>query len=237
MESKIARAIHLNTQPVAVYRSKTCPEDAAHFKAGKWGCVIAMLGAAAKGRTAAFCEAEVECKGGKSGLGLKKFELGTIEYFLSVGGKGPKAGELYKKSPELAREYISALPDVATHDYIVFMPLAQVRDEKPELVIFMVNADQLSGLVTLANFDSSANDNVKIQFGAGCAQSILYGLDASERGQGTCFIGLTDPSARKCIDKDILSFTIPYERFLIMEDNVDGSFFSTETWSVIEKRL
>lgn len=237
MESRIAKAIKLSSQPVAVYRSMECPEGAVQFKENTWGCVIALLNSASQGRTAAFCERTVACKGGKAGLGLKKFELGTIEYFLSVGGKGPKPGEFYKKTPELATEYVNGMPDVVSEDYVVFKPLDEIQQEEPEEIIFLVNADQLSGLVTLANYDKHTQDSVKILFGAGCAQAILYGLDAHDQNSDVCFIGLTDPSARKCISKELLSFSIPYRRFLIMESNVSGCFFNTGTWAVIQKRI
>lgn len=237
MKSKIAEALHLKNEPVAVYRTDHCPEGALQFKEGVWGCVIGMLNAAAKGRIAAMDAATVVCRGGKAGLGLQPFQLGTIEYFLSVGGRGDKPGEHYKKTPELARDYVLSLPEVHSPDYVVFAPLSVVSEETPELIVFLVNADQLSGLATLANYDRPSQDNVQLRFGAGCAQSILYGLDAEAQEKGTCFIGLTDPSARKAIDKDLLSFSIPMARFLEMEANADGCFFHTDTWAVIEKRL
>lgn len=120
---------------------------------------------------------------------------------------------------------------------MVFAPLSQVSAETPELVVFLVNADQLSGLATLANYDRPTQDNVQLRFGAGCAQAVLYGLDIEAQTNGTCFIGLTDSSARKVIDKDLLSFSIPMPRFLEMEANADSCFFHTDTWTVIEKRL
>ena len=32
-------------------------------------------------------------------------------------------------------------------------------------------------------------------------------------------------------------FTIPYHRYLAMEANVEGSFFETDTWTQIAKRI
>lgn len=238
MESVIASYLKMSTQPVAVIKTDVLPEGALMFKEGRWGCVISLLAAAAKGKVAAMSEKTVACKGGAVGTGFKAFELGTIEYFLSVGGRGPKPGEFYKESPELARAYVEGLPRVEAKEYLVFKPLRLVEpEENVTSVIFLVNADQLSALVTLANFDRENQDNVQIKFGAGCAQSLLYSMTADSAKSGTCMIGLTDPSARKCIDRDLLSFTIPFGRFEEMEVKAPGSFLAHETWQQIAKRI
>ena len=52
MTSKLRDAIRLRTQPVAVLKSDTLPQGALQFKEGGGGCLIALLNAAAEGRTA-----------------------------------------------------------------------------------------------------------------------------------------------------------------------------------------
>ena len=116
-------------------------------------------------------------------------------------------------------------------------PLSRAEEGRPEAVVFLVNADQLSALVTLANFDRAGQDGVRVLFGAGCTQCVLYPLAEQARGGDACFIGLTDPSARKCVSADLRAFAAPYGRFLAMEANAGESFLHTETWEIISKRI
>lgn len=214
-QSKIAEAIKLSTYPVAVLRAEDAPEGCLQFQpGGKGGCLIGFVLAASKGKTAAFSEATTPCPGGRAGLGFCRLPE-RIDYFLSVGEPGGREGEFYKQSPEIAKCYREKLPNVKPAKYLVFKPLDFLSEtEAPDAVIFLVTHDQLSGLVTLANYDQTTQDAVQIKFGAGCAQAVLYALKEQETGGIKCTIGLTDPSSRKAINSDLLSFSIPYHRFL-----------------------
>ena len=238
MESKIAKYLHLKNHPVAILWTEEMPKEAIHFQENKWGCVVALLKAASQGKIAAATNNTTVCQGGKVGLGFQGYEHGRIEYFLSTGNKNVPKGERYKKTPELARIFTETIPQVNAGNCLVFKPLDMVtEEEKPECVFFLVDADQISGLITLSNYDKETQDSTQIRFASGCAQAVLYPLYAAQKGESTCYIGMTDPSARKVIGKNELSFSIPYGRFLEMEREADGSFFTTDTWDIISRRI
>lgn len=237
MNSRIANAIRMKLAPVAVIYAGEVPEDAIQFKPGAWGCITSLIYASARGNIAALSSDTTCCPGGRVGAGFDDFKPG-IEFFLSNGREGKGKAEHYKKTPELARDYTGAVPGVEKPEFLVLKPLDRLQpDEKPEIVIFMVDADQLSGLCTLANFDSPRQDNVRLEFGAGCVQALLYPMAENGSEYKKCVVGLTDPSARKHIPAGLLSFSIPYSRFLEMEENVEQSFLSGETWAEIAKRI
>lgn len=238
MNSKIREAICLKTSPVAVIKTDLCPEGAVSFREGATRhCLIALLAAASKGRTAVFRAETAGCNGGRVGLGFAEMEAEHISHFLSTGSKTTQ-GEFYKKSPELARCYVDSLPCTQPKTYLVLKPLDHVCDgEEPVSVIFLVNAEQVSALATLANYDCPSGDNVQLRFGSGCAQAILYPMCDSEAGRNVCTLGLTDPSSRLPLDKDLLSFSIPYPRFLEMEANAEESFLTKHTWAKLKSRI
>jgi uncharacterized protein (DUF169 family) len=163
MKSKIAEAIKLKNHPVAVIRTDEKPDGALMFKERRWGCVVAMINAASKGKTVALSNATVACQGGHSGCGFGPYEEGFVDKFLADGEGLKVEGERYKASQELALKFMrwQVVPK-DQKEFVVMKPLSEVTDaDSPEAVIFLVNADRLSGLATLANFDTENQDNVK----------------------------------------------------------------------------
>ena len=258
MKSKIAQAIKPKYSPVAVLFTNEKPQGATQFQENKFGCVTAMLSAAAKGRTAAFDRKTFGCPGGGTGLGFGNRYLqfpGGIENFVSNGNPefckteiGQKLaqqlthlehGEHYVKNPEIAKKMVDSLPmtDVPA-EYVVFKPLESVaEDEVPQVVVFFANPDQLTALVVLVNYSRVAYDNnVIAPWGSACQQIGIMTYKEGEAENPRAVIGLTDMTIRKMFDKDILSFSVPYKMYLEMESNVVGSFLEMHDWQSILER-
>lgn len=244
MNSEIARRLKLRYSPVAILFADEKPSGALEFVEGRWGCVAAMMGAAAKGKTAVFSRSTCGCQGGAVGLGFGNTHNqipGGFEYFLSTGkGEGYPEGEAYKKTPELAKTFQNALPytDIPCQ-YVVFKPLAEIEPtaKKPAVVVFYANPDQLSALVVLVNYGRPGNDNVSIPFGAGCHTLFLLPWHEASQERPKAVVGMTDISARPFIDPDLLSFSVPFPLFQEMEANVPDSFLDKPAWLKVAQRL
>jgi len=265
MKSAIAEALAVKFEPVAIMLTNDRPSGAVQFKKGKFGCVMAMLAAAARGRQAVFDRETFGCPGGGTGLGFgnryKDFPGGEEGFchFLSSGNEGWEPGrqvvetvkpfigeelyddllhgERYKETPALVRSFLDTLPmtDIP-FEYVVFKPLGEVdeRQETPATVVFLVDMDQLSALVVLANYARESTESVIIPHAAGCQSIGIYPFHEalSEKPRGV--VGLVDISARVQIKRqlreDLMSFAAPVAMFREMEANVPGSFLQRNTW-------
>jgi uncharacterized protein (DUF169 family) len=163
MNSKIADAIALQNNPVAIVWADIAPEGAAQFKPGRWGCVMSMIASvAARGRTAVFSRETYGCWGGGVGLGFGNcYETfpGGIEGFCGFLGDGNDKtetgrqigngiaqsgakqlaedfllGERYVKTAETTKRFMDWLPmRDIPAKYVVVKPLNVVDPEKDKV--------------------------------------------------------------------------------------------------------
>ena len=110
------------------------------------------------------------------------------------------------------------------------------KNEKPEIVIFFANADQLSALVYLVSFGAPAEERIITQFASACMSIFTVPLKYANEGKKRAVWGLHDVSARKNLPKDIMSFSLTYNLFMEVYNNINDSFIMTENWEKLKHR-
>jgi len=202
-------------------------------------CVIGALSYVRRGRSLCFNIDSVGCFGGKKYLGFSDEVMPNFEYFLSCGIPDGLEGERYKKSPAIVKEMVKNTPVFkAPSNLIVFKRWDMLEEsDDPEVVIFFARPDLLSGLFTLAGFDTADQNGVFTPFGAGCATIISYPYFEIDSESPRGIIGMFDISARPFVRKEELTFAVPMKKFVTMIENMDESFLITESWNKIKKRI
>jgi len=253
-------ALGLDEEPMGMYYSDGEPEKGIAPKSGllptiemeargevDWGalfgnfsCVIGNIWRARKKKTAAYFDKErFGCLGGAFYLGFLKPQLDFITYYVSTGIPDQMEGEHYLESPEVTRDFFNTIdPPPAPARYCVFAPVTQFKKETPpELVIFFARAEVISGLNQLATFVTNDFEAVYSPFGAGCSNIVTWPLRYLAQGKLKAVLGGWDPSDRKFLKTDEITFTVPFEMFQRMVDRWPESFLTTKTWAMVGKKI
>lgn len=232
-------ALGLTESPLGIYYTNDKPGGVTP-KEGFSGCMMGLLqNASRKGSTVYFDKAHFGCPGGAYYMGFFETPMPNIEYFLSCGIPGEMEGERYIKTPQRAKEYFTKMiPRRAPATYCVFQPMEQFqKGTVPEVVVFFASPDLLSGLFTLTNYALERTDAVHAPFGSGCGTILSYPLKEVGKEQPRATLGMFDVSARPMVEKDTLTFSMPYSIFLKLLENVSGSFLQTESWKRVFRRI
>jgi hypothetical protein len=202
-------------------------------------CMMADLSKVRTGIPVCFGIDSFGCFGGKRYLGFGHEVTPNFEYFLSYGIPGQLEGERYKKTPELVGEIMNNAPDFdAPGRYVVFKRFDTLEEsDEPDVVVFLARPDVLSGLFTLANFDVGDLNGVFTPFSAGCGSIVQYPYLEKQSDRPRAVVGMFDVSARPFVSGDVLSFSVPMNKFITMVGNMDESFLITPSWQKIQKRI
>ena len=202
-------------------------------------CIFADLCKVRTGKSLYFDAESIGCFGGKKYLGFTTKVMENFEYFLSCGIPGKLEGERYKKTPELVKKMMENVPKLtAPGKFIVFKRWDMLEEsDEPDVVIFFAHPDVLSGLFTLANFDRFEANGVFAPFAAGCGSIVQYPYLEKDSDHPRGVLGMFDVSARPFIPENILSFSVPMNRFVEMVGNMEESFLITPSWEKVNKRI
>ncbi|MDQ7782267.1 MAG: DUF169 domain-containing protein [Desulfomonilaceae bacterium] len=205
-----------------------------------FACVLGVIWRARKRRSVAYFDREhFGCLGGAFYLGFLKPQLEAIAHLVSTGIPNRIQGERYLESPQVTRDFFSMIdPRPAPARFCQFKPISLFdADENPELVTFFARAETIAGLNQLATFVTNDFEAVKSPFGSGCCSIVTWPLRYLSQGKLKAVVGGWDPSDRKFMKADEITFTVPLEMFVIMVDRWKESFLTTSTWEVVRKRI
>ena len=252
----------LDEEPFGVYYDDTKPEKSFGPKPGvpisreledqgqvdmqavfkDFSCVMGNIWLARKKHCAAYISSEeYGCPGGVFYCSMMKPYLRFIEHYVTTGFEGtPIHGERYLPSPEAMRKFLERVdPRKAPAKYCIFKPLSLFSEgEEPEYVIFFARPEVLCGLFTHTTFTTGEVDSVASPFGAGCTNIIAWPLFYKERGMEKAVLGGFDPSARKFMKTDELTFTVSWSLYQKMLKTLPESMFNLDTdWAVVRKKV
>jgi hypothetical protein len=196
-------------------------------------CIFSQLAPVRIGKTRAFNQDNLGCWGSKGLLGFipAGADEQTINFMVNV--------ERYKKSPAHVKAMFKNSPPLkAKQKYLIFKRWDLLNEnDDPQVVFFFCTPDVLSGLHGLANYDTMTPHGVITPFCSGCEMLIAFPMKELESEDPKAVIGLLDPSTRACVKPNLLSFSIPWPKFVSMLANIDDCFLNTYIWENLHNRL
>ena len=199
-------------------------------------CIFSQLAPVRLGKPRAFNQDNFGCWGASGTLGFGEEPTPEdvdhmVDFLINV--------EKFKKSKEHVMGMLAANPPMpAQGKYLIFKRWDLLSEsDTPQVVLFFCTPDAIAGLHTLANFDTMGPHGVMAPFGSGCDSFIGFAMKELNSDKPKAVIGLLDPPARACVKPNLLSFSIPWPKFVTMLENMDECFLNTYIWEKIQKRM
>ena len=220
---KLSEKISFKYPAVGWYFSAEEIENSFVFKKDKWVCMCMYLKMITKNR--------------KRMLFSENFGnacTGPAEYYgfcelIKDDGQFISETEGFKKSRELARQYYQeSLTSIhpPKEKYLYVEPIDNIDNNRViEVVSFFPDLKGLASLVVLSNYDREKNtDNVLTPFASGCQSLFTIPYNEQFQKKPKSVIGLMDPQARLFLPEDMVSFSLPSNRFIEISNIIKGSF-------------
>ncbi len=206
----------------------------------EFSCVMGNIWLARKKKKAAYISfAECGCMGGGFYAGMYRPYLETNIAYVSTGYPGtPMEGEHYLNSFDSMRAFMDDCdPRPAPKPYGVAKYLSLFTGaEEPEIIVFFARGEVLTGLSSLCCYASGSHLAVMSPFGAGCTNIYTWPLTYLGRGEEKAVLGGLDPSARKFMKTDELTFAVPLSLYRKMLDCMETSALTRRTWQGVRKK-
>jgi uncharacterized protein (DUF169 family) len=213
---KIRNALGIEKEPVGVKYADESP--AAKLAKGQYAVCNGIL-EASSGKVIMLSKETCACPGGRSHLGITE----TREVPLKMLVEGEKLWcDVKTATRSMIESEKIASPPLRIASKVYLYPVSK-NIFVPDLVIFLLNAEQVSRLVTLAQFWDGKTPSFEMR-GSLCWGSITYPI-----ASGNFNITAGDISARRMAgwDENIMIASVPVEKVQGIADAIDKSTAGT----------
>ena len=195
-------------------------------------CIFSQLAPVRKGRSRAFNIDNLGCWGATTTLGFDKNMVSDqlVDFLINV--------ERYKKSPvHVQKMYENFRPIPVEGKYLIFKRWDELDEsDEPQVVFFFCNPDAVAGLHALANFDAMTPNGVITPFDSGCGSIVAVAMREMDSEEPKAVLGGLDPSMRPYVKQPLLTFSVPWPKFVDMVENMDSSFLTVDFWDDVKSR-
>ena len=195
-------------------------------------CIFSQLAPVRKGRSRAFNMENLSCWGAATAFGFDKNLISEqlVDFLVNV--------ERYKKTPaHVERMYDGFRPIPVEGKYLIFKRWDCLSEsDEPQVVFFFCNPDAIAGLHTLANFDAMTPNGVITPFDSGCGSIVGVAMRELDVEEPKAVLGGLDPSIRLYVKQPLLTFSVPWPKFVNMLVNMDISFLTVDLWEDVKSR-
>lgn len=230
------KVLRLNSRVISVERV-----DGADAEMLKEPCSLAVLNRVMEGESVLVTDSNMRCSGARAGFGFSD-EMpaipGGFGNFISQGkGVGYPAGERIKRTPELAEQMMLSQPKNVMNNKTAIKLSPYSEGVDCDTVIALVNADQLSTLIHLFNFENASYDNVIVPMCSGCASVFRIPFGEWKKESPRAVVGGVDVCSRIYFPSDTFFFTVPNASFLRMIELSDENMLASPIFKSVKKRL
>ena len=226
--SVLMQRIDLDIHPIGFYDAPDPSPFEPLIRPKNGGCVFDYLGQILAGETLLLTKDNYGCRGaGRSICGVESMpEDGLVKFLVETEG--------LKVSKEMMMEWVKSRQMFQPeHGNILIGWLKPEQYEYLKSVTFVVNPDQLSALMTGAQYFAGPDDPTPViaPFGSGCSLLVLF--DDLDKPQS--LLGASDMAMRANVKPDQMLFTVTRPMFEQLCRLDETSFLFKKFWGELRK--
>lgn len=206
------------------------------------GCIYRQLDRVLAGETLVLGEGSCSCAGFDHNSGIKDERPqipGGFGVFLSKGSDQmwTPPGERFKCDPQTAEAMFDSLPKNVMDGFDAIKFEAYREGMKPDIVVILADADQLSALIVLHGYHSGEYDSAVATTASGCASMLRIPFAEMKKDRPKAVITATDIAQRHFVDENLLALSVSGSDFERMLSVTSECYFHSPVFKKMRARI